>query len=255
VPKDGSASTTERIIKVKKAGTLAELLPEEEAMKVSKLTLTGKLNGKDWQLLRRMAGAVSIEDPSAPIGVLADLDLTGANFVDSKHHFLRLRSTEVGLNGQFYKDETIRMGQESTTKTKTVHYDLRRMNHKMFMDLKGCDTMRRYFMVDEDVPDSVYWVRLFLREDALPILMFFGCDNLKTLRIGKSIGHVDHVCFKDCINLEHLIFEGQDVTFSESAFGNARRLKSIAVRNRANLKPSMFKNLFTSLLEIQTPVQ
>lgn len=250
VPNEASATPTERTIEVKKAGTLVELLPEAEAMNVGKLTLIGKLNGADWQLLRRMAGAVSVEQPSASIGVLTELDLTGARFVESKHHFLRLPSAEIGLNGHFSKNVTVKMGEESVTQTKTVKYDLRSMNHKMFTDLKGYDTMRRNFIVDEEVPDSVYWVRLFLCEDALPVFMFHGCDNLNTLRIGKTIGHVDHACFRDCVNLEHLVFEGSDVTFSESVFANARRLKTIAVRNRENLKSSMFKQIFTSSLQI-----
>lgn len=255
-PAHDNEQPMERTIVVKKAGTLSELLPEDEAMTISKLTIKGKLNALDWRLVRRMAGAVSTEDPALPVGRLQELDLSEARFVESKHYFLRQPASSVGIGGTLFKTQTERIGDETVPKRKSIYYDFHHLTHKMFTDLKGFDTPRlRGFMLEEEVPDEKYWALLMFREDCLSVRMFCGCDNLRSITFGKDITHIDHACFLDCANLEHLVFLGREVTFSDRAFsGGSRRLRSIATHSRKNLKAIMFKRLFNpSRLQILTP--
>ena len=254
-PVRDAGQSSELTITVKKAGTLSELLPEGEAMKVTKLTLRGKLNALDWKLVRRMAGAASTEDPSLPVGQLQELDLTEARFVESKHYFLRQNALNVGLSGSFHRTYTEHIGDETVSRSKSLYYDLRRLTHKMFTDLKDYDTMHRGFLLEEEVPDEKYWVMFVLREGCLNTRQFYGCDNLRSITFGKDIAEVSHVCFLDCVNLEHLVFLGREVNFSPSAFrGISRHMRSIATYSRRNLKPDMFKHFFNpSQLQILTP--
>lgn len=252
-PEHAADVPIERLITVKKAGTLAELLPEEEAMKVAKLTIIGKLNANDWQLVRRMSGAVSTDDPSLPIGRLQELDLSGAHFVTSKQWFLRLPAHTISLSGYFYKTDSVRIGKDKYTNSKTVNYDMRNLSHKVFTELKEFDTQKHDFILEEEIPDTIYWVQLVLQEDRLPTRMFANCDNLRKIIFGKNIYDVRSNCFMDCTNLEHLEFRARNITFSEGAFWGARRLKSIATYSRSNLKSSMFKRIFAPSLEILTP--
>lgn len=254
-PVRDAVKSAELTITIKKAGTLSELLPEDEAMKITKLTLKGKLNALDWKLVRRMAGAASTEAPSLPVGQLQELDLTEARFVESKHYFLRQNALNVGLTGSFHRTYTEHIGDETVSRNKSLYYDLRRLNHKMFTDLKEYDTTHRGFLIEEEVPDEKYWVLFVLREDCINTRQFLGCDNLRSITFGKDIVDVSHACFQDCVNLENLVFLGREVSFSPSTFnGISRRLRSIATHSRRNLNPDIFKRLFNpSRLQILTP--
>ena len=75
-PSDGDLHLS---IKVNKPGTLADQLGDLSS-KVTRLTLSGVLNGKDVALVRRLAGAVK-DDSTEPIGQLSDLTLAGIRYV------------------------------------------------------------------------------------------------------------------------------------------------------------------------------
>lgn len=68
----------EKTVVVERAGTLPELLTDTEKATLNKLTISGKLNGRDIRLLRRMAGAVDVADIESWKGQLTDLDISRA---------------------------------------------------------------------------------------------------------------------------------------------------------------------------------
>lgn len=87
---DDSGSCT-RTINVATAGTLRDLIPEEELYTIDNLTLTGEINGRDFELLREMAGKWKENLDGRALydfdgfrntdGILSSLDLSGVKIV------------------------------------------------------------------------------------------------------------------------------------------------------------------------------
>ena len=75
-------------IDVETAGTLSEILlvNEVDPFEITELTLTGQLNGTDFQLIRAMAGNDYLGQPTD--GKLKKLDLSGANIVEGGEKYL-----------------------------------------------------------------------------------------------------------------------------------------------------------------------
>ena len=71
----------QRTIQLDEAGTLDQQISEEEKYSITDLTITGNVNGKDFILLRDMAGAKNVSTKTD--GKLASLDLSGASIVAS----------------------------------------------------------------------------------------------------------------------------------------------------------------------------
>ena len=81
-------TSSTRTINVTTAGKLSTLLPEEERQYVVSLTLTGKLNGTDFKILRTMATDLNLQT----------LDLSGANIVSGGDPYYTISS----INKNYY---------------------------------------------------------------------------------------------------------------------------------------------------------
>lgn len=74
----GGGTPTALTINVTTAGTLKDRITEAQVTSVKRLTLTGKLNGTDFKLLRRMAG---LAETGTTTGQLQYLNFEGASIV------------------------------------------------------------------------------------------------------------------------------------------------------------------------------
>jgi hypothetical protein len=79
------ADGVEKTYDVATAGTLDSLL-DVDKLTITKLTLTGSLNGTDLRLIREMAGNDYLGQPT--YGSLKELDLSGANIVAGGEKYL-----------------------------------------------------------------------------------------------------------------------------------------------------------------------
>ncbi len=70
-------TSTERTIHVATAGTLPNLISEDEKYQIEELTLTGELNGTDFKFIREMAGdIVSLDHLDGYVNVVDIVCLT-----------------------------------------------------------------------------------------------------------------------------------------------------------------------------------
>lgn len=74
-----SIAFAQKTVHVETAGTLKDKLSEEEMFSLTELTLTGELNGTDFNFIRAMAGSTVIGEVSD--GKLQVLDISGANIL------------------------------------------------------------------------------------------------------------------------------------------------------------------------------
>ena len=80
-------------IHVETAGTLAEQISDDERYTIEELTITGKLNGTDFRLLREMAG--NTWEGTLTEGRLSKLDLSGATIVEGGENYLETNRIDI----------------------------------------------------------------------------------------------------------------------------------------------------------------
>ena len=87
---DDDLITKQITIELEKAGTLPDRIGSSRRYKITNLKIIGKINGTDWEMIRKMAGGYTY-----PIGELSVLDLSEAKIVgggdyyydDRWHHY------------------------------------------------------------------------------------------------------------------------------------------------------------------------
>lgn len=155
-PSEGDLRLT---IRVNQPGTLADKLGED-SRKVTHLTLSGTLNGKDVAFLRRLAGAVE-RDSTEPTGQLSALQLSGVRYV----------------NGDVFAEEDagaskfiVRRGKET--------FDFSNMSSSRwnYFRSKGYDKTADYRIIRKD---GKYVVQFLLSPSPKSQYLFMGCENLK----------------------------------------------------------------------------
>ena len=87
---EDDSSTLDKIIDVARAGTLSQLISNDEKFTITELTLTGELNGTDFRLLREMAGNNWEGNPTN--GKLVKIDLSGAKIVAGGENYVNTKS-------------------------------------------------------------------------------------------------------------------------------------------------------------------
>ena len=176
-----------KIVFVDVPGTLGSLLTAEEKDNVDNLTIFGKLDGSDIQVLRYMAGRN--ERGNRTPGVLADLDMYNVEFVYGTKSDFRINNNETGF---------IEPG--------IIPYSF----------LKYCATLNSIIL-----PKTVYKIGSYAFYECTNLQnveisnniseigngAFENCNNLKTIKIPSSISSIESNAFYNCRKLESVSFE------------------------------------------------
>ena len=175
-----------KIVFVDVPGTLGSLLTADEKENVDNLTVFGKLDGNDIQVLRYMAGRN--ERGNRTPGVLADLDLYNVEFVGGNNSRFWISSDNSGYiekgelpNGIFQNCATL----NTVVLPKTVF----RIDSEAF---RGCTNL-----LNVEIPDNITEIYDYA---------FYGCNNLKTVEIPASIVYIGYEAFATCRKLESVLF-------------------------------------------------
>ena len=151
-------------IDVETAGTLSEILLENEVdpFEITELTLTGQLNGTDFQLIRAMAGNDYLGQPTD--GKLKKLDLSGANIVEGGENYLDTNQI-TSSTGAYIQD----IGENS--------FHFATQNNVLGSCLfAGCDKLGEIVLPNSitSIGDYVFWY----------------CLNLQSLEIPKNVSSI-----------------------------------------------------------------
>lgn len=191
-------------VTLKKAGTLAAAIPEDLCLQVTRLKVSGKIQGEDVALIRRMATE----------GMLTDLDLSDARIVGSGI-----------LRSQPYAER------DAAGMTFTSQY-----HHPLFGDIPGTEEEWRIDTLTDaqwkemslrGLTKGSDWslirdkdgvrIRYYTRADVIGTVMFADCENLLSLRLPKTITGIEENAFWKCSCLEHLYMPKEIRNLSDKA--------------------------------------
>lgn len=180
----------EKSVNVQVAGTLSELITEEEKYTLKTLKISGAINGDDVRFFREMAGFDV--DGEATNGQLICLDLSDANIVEGGGPYLNEGASFEG----FWYGEGSRVGQYMLD----AKYTSENNSSCMFIGLKQLKQLI--------LPKSLV---------NLGDLTFYGCHKLKSITlpatIDYSLSYSAH--FNACLSLETInVEEGHPSLFS-----------------------------------------
>ena len=159
-------------------GNLSDLLPERERFKITDLTLSGKLNIYDLEVIRQMGGCYK-SDGSRYNGHLRYLDLSNAKFVGDGTLEIRYD------NGYLFTISQLNYGS----------------GNFLFSYMKSLHTIK--------LPNSM---------EKMGGELFLGCDNLTSVTLPKSLKSLPGESFISCIpsndNLTSILIDDSNPYYS-----------------------------------------
>ena len=199
-------------IKVKKPGTLRNLLDGYDIMKITSLTLSGTIDGDDIQLIRCMAGAPDKNMFGGNSGSLMHLDLTETTIKGGKVYatmkgdgVIIPRSKIVGSKKMF------------------TDFELSDVSDADWFDIvRNGDDKLTNMNLERDSDGEVYVLYYDTNDNVIGTHMFDGCENLISLNLPKKSKRVDAYALKNCRSLRELNNRPNKVTLN--AYTNCRFL-------------------------------
>lgn len=162
------------------AGKLSEKITEEEQTTLTSLKITGKINGSDIQLLRKMAGK-AYETNVKTNGKLSSLDLSQAQIVAGGSNYYVIKR---GLSSKYY---------QPTEDNVIAPY--------MFTGLTTLTTLK--------LPTNITKIEMFA---------FAGCSNLTECAIPESVTTIGDNAFAQCSKLKTITIPSAVTSLGVAAF-------------------------------------
>lgn len=171
------------------AGKLSEQITEEEQTTLTSLKITGKINGSDIQLLRKMAGK-AYETNVKTNGKLSSLDLSQAQIVKGGDNYYVIKR---GLSSKYY---------QPTEDNVIAPY--------MFTGLTTLTTLK--------LPTNITKIEMFA---------FAGCSNLTECAIPESVTTIGDNAFAQCSKLKTIAIPSAVTSLGVAAFKGCEAVTNV----------------------------
>lgn len=186
-------------VTLKKAGTLESMFTEEEKECVTKLKISGPLNGTDIRFIRKMAGAIDTCLFSEWTGgTLRSLDLSAANIVNSNDPYIVTpaygRWTTNPSYMEFEDGRKVYYG-------KSKVFDFSNMTEREWKEFKrtiGTNKDGRFYTRTDD---NRYWSNYVCQKGVIGRYMFKGCTSLHTLILPEKTKEIQDDAFHGCSSI------------------------------------------------------
>lgn len=199
------AQVVSKTVNLSSGGTLSSSLTADEKSKITKLTITGKIDARDFKCMRD------------EIGLLNDIDLSNAAIV-------AYSGTEgtVGSNKNYVANQlpeytfTNSLTSKGKTSLKNILLPstLIEIGNYSFQECTG--------LLEIVVPNSV---------TAIGEGAFKGCTNMLKVTLSNSITKIDNTVFYRCYGLTSLTIPGSVTQIGSSAFYLCSNLAAIVIPN------------------------
>ncbi|MBR4792990.1 MAG: leucine-rich repeat protein [Bacteroidaceae bacterium] len=175
-----------RVVFVDVPGTLGSLLTDDEKESIDDLTLFGKLDGNDIQVLRYMAGRN--EKGNRTPGVLADLDIYNVEFVTGNKGSFQINND----NSSYIETGKLPWGIFRNCATLNIVVLPRTVSQIGSEAFRECTNLQHV-----EIPNNITKIDYYA---------FYGCSNLKVIELPASISTLGYELFYDCRRLESVVF-------------------------------------------------
>ena len=212
-------SNKKRTIHVATAGTLPNLISESEKYNIEELTLTGKLNGTDFRLLRDMAGCNYKGENTS--GKLTVLDFSSAKIVAGGDNYIDANSL-AELNILFTITHTVNnndiLPQYVFAGCKFISVKISNSVTSIGNDaFNVCSNL-----ASVTIPNSVTSIGNYA---------FSGCSGLTSITIPSSVTSIGNHAFNGCSNLKSITIPSSVTSIGINAFYYCTSLTSIIIPN------------------------
>lgn len=224
----------ESIVELKDAGTLGNVLSQDEKENTTKLIIKGKINSCDIKLIRKMAGAATDSVINSwRGGCLQHLDLTEASIVSDQNPYYAREA-----NGQWRSTRTNAYGHfQSTT------YDFKNMDLKMWKEFKNNIGSKQHGMFYTRTDDNRYWIHYCCTKSEIGKWMFSNCSSLKSILLPTSIKKIDDFAFYNCSSLLEIHIPPKVQEIGETPFLNCLSLEKIEIFKKTTITPTLKQDL------------
>ena len=199
--------TLANVYHVEEAGTLPELVGEENKYLISEMKVTGPLNGTDIRFIREMAGRDATNKET--VGVLTKLDLREADIVEGGDYYYQNGSAKYSTsnmavgNSMFYfcKLEDVKLPE-----------NIKSIGARAFSE---CGDLKSI-----SIPEGV---------TAIGDYAFYSCAGLTLMSFPAGLTTIGNSAFEYCETLTDITLHEGLKTIGEEAFGRCDGLRSISL--------------------------
>lgn len=212
--------TLHKTVKLAQPGTLRQHISDEEALTLTSLTITGKLNGKDLNLIRNMAGNTqSIWEQS---GELRVLDLSKAEILTdtvNPYHYIDARKARLTktVSGRKTADKKPR-----TFKFETITDDEWKLLCQLKGDVDGRNQSWRYVK-----RDGSYFLQYYTTANIITPYLFQSCTNLEKLLLPEKTQEIQQSAFQSCSSLQQMEIPARTEEIHPQAWVGCLSIKSV----------------------------
>ena len=185
------------------SGQLAQMISEADRAKVTRLRVTGYLNGDDIALIRQMAGA----DGGPGSGSLMELDLSGAAIVKGGCYVTRDAGNMVVSGTTYVNKQKVKYS-----------YNMAALRPGQWKEMQELGLANKPSRVIKAAGGGKYTVSWYATDSTIGPYMFDGCDNLCRVVLPRNIKEVKENAFFGCISLVKV--EGLPKDTSPKALNN-----------------------------------
>lgn len=225
-------SESSKEVTLKKAGTLNDLLTDNEKENLTSLTINGPINSSDIRLIRAMSGA---KDDSLYVsqnmGTLRTLDLTNAIISNDKTPY-RVRKATNTLQGKRISTTTLyRQGVQTSSWsfTENFKYDFNNMSPVEWILFKAnfAELAKKRGTVYSRISDTVYIESSFCIKKTIGEQMFDDCSSLCEIKLPKKTREIFDYAFLSCSSLQEIRIPESIKTFGKNVFQNCLSLETV----------------------------
>ena len=198
--------TLANVYHVEQAGTLPELIGEENKFLISEMKVTGPLNGTDIRFIREMAGRDVTNKETA--GVLTKLDLREAEIVEGGDYYYQGKTQYYSSNMaigdcMFYYCNLVDV---------RLPENIKSIGERA---LSYCECLKSI-----SLPEGLTTIGSYA---------FYNCVGLTSISFPKGLTTIGNGAFNNCDGLTEVTFPESLETIGEEAFRNCDGLRSVSL--------------------------
>lgn len=208
-----NANARELTVHVEKAGTLSELIPEDQ-LSVEELKITGEINGDDIEFMD------ALQYDFYHITFISEkLDLSEATIVSGGTYYIN-KGSQWEIKMETQKDE-IGPYMFSNWHCKTI------VLPKVIKGIGACAFFCCYWLTGLELPENV---------TALSDSIFMGCEQLETIKIPQAVTKIGTGAFSGCKSISEITLPEGITVLPDEVFYRCSQLKTVNIpKNVTNI--------------------